>query len=107
MVGYAPIGWLDPATQEIAAALARLSDAQLVRVIAARRLQANTNRGVDATMRRTILATQLTAMPGIQIALAELSRRDLALLQAVWHLGPLTPDRLVERLRQYGDVAHV
>ncbi|HZQ36885.1 MAG TPA: helicase-associated domain-containing protein [Dehalococcoidia bacterium] len=107
MAVYAPIGWLDPATQEIAAALSRLSDAQIVRVTAARRLQPGTIRGVDAAMRRTILATQLTAMPGIQLALAELSRRDLAVLQAVWHFGPVAPERLIERLRQYAAVSDV
>ncbi len=107
MTGYAPIGWLDPATREIADALARLSDAQIVRVTAARRLQPGQIRGVDATMRRTILAAQLTAMPGIQIALAGLSRRDLAVQQAVWHYGPLTADRLIERLRQYTGVSQV
>lgn len=107
MAGYAPIGWLDPATREIADALARLSDAQLVRVSEARHLQPSMIRGVDAAMRRTILAAQLTAMPGIQLALAELTRRDLAVLQAAWHFAPLTADRLVERLRQYGTVANV
>src|SRR5579859_1585451 len=105
MALYTPVGWLDPATQEIAGALARLPAAELDRITEARGLQLGQFGGVDLSTRRAVLATQLVAVPGIQLALAELTHRDLAVLRAVWQLGPLTAERLIERLRQHADVS--
>ncbi len=107
MALYTPVGWLDPATQEIAGALTRLPEADLGRVAAARGLELRQISGVDLPTRRTILATQLVALPGIQLALAELTHRDLSVLQAVWHMGPLPAKQLVERLQKYAAAATV
>ncbi|HEY7296252.1 MAG TPA: hypothetical protein VH916_14500, partial [Dehalococcoidia bacterium] len=107
MALYTPVGWLDPATQEIAGALTRLSEADLLRVAAARGLELSQVRGVDLATRRTILATQLTATSAVQLALAALTHRDLSVLQTVWRAGPLRPDQLVERLRAHTDAATV
>lgn len=87
MAVYSSGMYIDPTTQEVAAALAWLSPAELERIVAARGVDLARTGQRDDNLRRNLIAVQLTAAAEVSAALQRLALSELTVLRVLWRSG--------------------